>query len=186
MTPRKAKADRQPGRQGDVIWSFLRVGGPFNIAMPMSCTPWTGTPIRWEALGGLGNLHILFIKKCLFICLRQVLAVAHGILYHALIYDNRNCCSGSFPVAKLCLPSTWGAELSDKSQCKEAGLKFCMGSQEESSLFCLPIDENLAKLDGATAFKKRIVSFRRGRKSYSSRLYNIRKACFYLFYFLFF
>ena len=25
-------------------------------------------------------MHILFIKKCLFICLRQVLAVAHGIL----------------------------------------------------------------------------------------------------------
>lgn len=106
--------------------------------------------------------------------------------YHALSYDNRNCCSGSFPVAKLCLPSTWWAELSDKSQCKEAGLKFCMGSQEESSLFCLPIDENLAKLDGATAFKKRIISFRRGRKSYSKQTVQYKKGMFFLFTFFFF
>ena len=61
-----------------------------------------------------------------------------------------------------------------------------MGSQKESSLFCLPIDENLAKLDGATALKKKTHPLEEEGKATQSRRYNIRKACFYLFYLPFF
>ena len=60
-----------------------------------------------------------------------------------------------------------------------------MGSQKESSLFCLPIDENLAKLDGATALKK-IISFRIGRKSYSKQTVQYKKGMFLSFLFTFF